>query len=147
MTSLMPWSPFRTLHDVREEIHRLFDESLFGWPSTRSAWKPAVNIAEHDHEIVVEAAVPGFSEKELSVEATPDRLILRGEKEASRESERNGYYTREFMCESFSRTIALPAAVQSDAVTAALKGGVLTVTLPKAEPTKRRATRVPIAGG
>lgn len=146
MTSLMRRSPFRAIQDMREEINRLFDESLFGWPATRNGWKPAVNVAERELDIVVEAAVPGFSEKDLSVEATSDMLILRGEKETDREHESDGYFSKEFVCESFSRTIELPAAVQSDAATAALKGGVLTITLPKAEPTKRRVARVPIAG-
>lgn len=149
MTPQVPMrrSPFRAIQDIRQEINRLFEESSFSWPAVRNGGKPAVNIVEHDREIVVQAAVPGFSQEELSVEATSDRLILRGEKQETRERDADGYYAREFSCESFSRTITLPTTVQNDAVTAELKGGVLTVTLPKSEPLQRRATRVAITSG
>jgi len=55
--------------------------------------------------------------------------------EEEKKEEKN-YFRREFRYGAFSRTIALPNAVQADKATAQLKDGVLEVTIPKREEAK-----------
>jgi HSP20 family protein len=62
-------------------------------------------------------------------------------KEEEKKEEKN-YTRREFRYGAFSRTIALPAAVQADKATAQLKDGVLEITIPKSE--KAKVKEIPI---
>jgi HSP20 family protein len=131
---------------MREEMDRFFDEPLFHWPQMWSApmTTPAVNVYETEKDVVVEAAVPGLEEKDIHIEATEDSLTLRCQKQAKREEEQDGYYRQEFSYGSFSRTIDIPVAVKSEEAKAELKQGKLTITIPKLEPSKPKATKVPI---
>jgi HSP20 family protein len=69
-------------------------------------------------------------------------MILKGEMKEEEKKEDKNYYRREWRYGAFERTIPLPVAVQAEKVTADLKDGVLTVTLPKREAAK--AKQIPI---
>lgn len=146
--SLIRWSPFRRLQQsMRDEVDRFFDEPMFSWPQfwNGPTATPAVNVYETEKTVVVEAAVPGMDEKDIHIEAMEDAVALRCQKQAKREEEQDGYYRREFSYGAFSRTIELPVAVKRDQAKAELQHGKLTITIPKVETSKSKATRVPIA--
>ena len=96
-----------------------------------AAWPPT-NVLETKESFVVRAEVPGLAESDVSVSVEDDALVIRGERKADVPE---GYkvHLRERQAYAFTRKLPLPARVASDAVTATLKDGVLTVTLPKAK--------------
>lgn len=149
VTSLIRWSPFRQLQrSMRDEIDRFFEETAFHWPLMfGQSLQPAVNMYETEKNLILEVVVPGLQEKDLQIEASEDSVTIRCEKEAKREEEHDGYYRHEFSYGAFSRTIDLPVAVKGDQALAELKKGILTITLPKVEPSKPKAVRVPIVSG
>ena len=105
---------------------------------------PAVNLRETEKEIIVEAAVPGYEEKDIQIEASEDSLTLRCEKKGGQERQEDGYYAREFAYETFSRTIALPETVKHEEGQAELKNGVLRIVLPKVEPSRPHVKQIPV---
>lgn len=135
-----------TLDAFHREIDRLFADVFedFGLPSPwkrgDSVWEsgwPAVNVAESEKEIVVTAELPGVDEKDVTLEIEGDVLTIRGQTEQEHE-EKGRHWTRvERTSGSFHRAVELPAEVLEDGAKAAFKRGVLTITLPKAEPAKR----------
>ena len=95
-----------------------------------SAFVPAVNLFESDGSYVVEAAAPGWSKDDISIEVSENRLTLSGK--ASEEKERGDkrYHLREMRRTSFTRSVEFPYEIDAERVSAAFKDGVLTITVP-----------------
>jgi len=74
-----------------------------------------------------------------------DYLLVRGEKQMSRESSEGGYHISECAYGRFERAIPIPGEVDSDNVNASYKNGVLRVELPKSTPRQRRRIKVDVA--
>ncbi|HEX8789910.1 MAG TPA: Hsp20/alpha crystallin family protein [Polyangiaceae bacterium] len=96
-----------------------------------AAWPPT-NVLETKETFVVRAEVPGLTESDVSVSVEDDALVIRGERKSA---PLEGYkaHLRERQAYAFTRKFPLPVRVEADAVTATLKDGVLTITLPKAK--------------
>jgi HSP20 family protein len=75
---------------------------------------------------------------------TDDTLTLSGSLQQKEEEKREDYFYRELHSGSFTRKLTLPAHVDASKVSAKMKDGVLEITLPKTEPTKRRSVNVEI---
>jgi HSP20 family protein len=103
---------------------------------------PQVDISETEMEYRVTAELPGLEEKDFDVSLDGDLLTLKGEKKVEREEKGEGFSHVEISSGSFHRAFRLPVEVKADGVKAAFKNGVLTVTLPKADPA--RAREIPI---
>ncbi len=132
------WRPGRR-HDEDE------DRELMARPLARRVFGgPALDVEETDDEVIVRAELPGLRPDDFTVEATADRLVLRGEKSEEREERGRGFHRMERRYGSFVRTIALPCEVDPDKAAARYRDGVLHVTLPKTEASKARRVRVEV---
>jgi len=121
------WHPFRMLDAFPEMIS-----------------SPAVDVEETDKEIIVRAEIPGMEKDEFSIELDQDYLILHGEKKQEKEEKDRNYHRVECSYGRFSRTIPLLCEVDSNHANAEYKNGVLKVTLPKSENTRRKQIKVHI---
>jgi HSP20 family protein len=99
---------------------------------------PALDVEETDDAVIVRAELPGMQPEDFTVEATADRLTIRGEKRLEREHRGRSFYRLERRYGAFVRTVPLPSQVNPDRVEASYSDGVLTVTLPKTEAAKAR---------
>jgi HSP20 family protein len=139
---------FASLADMRRDMDRMFEEmsSDFGlfphrWrfpklkmPKFESiAWptEPKVDVAENDKAITVTAELPGIEEKDVDVTVGDGYISISGEKKTETEKKQKGGYLQERSYGSFHRSFRLPETVDADKISADLKKGVLTVTLPK----------------
>ena len=145
---LTRWEPFG---DVRGEMNRLHDEMnrLFGRRGDgarplSAATFPPLNLWEDEENLYVEAELPGFDLHDLEMFVTgANQLSVKGER--SQPQLRDGtWHRQERRYGSFSRLMDLPGAVDSEKVTAELKNGVLTITLPKKEEAKPRRIEVKV---
>ncbi len=144
---LTGWRDFddtlRTLDMLQRRIDRVFED--WGQPEAalrrQEAGWPPTNVLETKESFVVRSEVPGLTESDVSVSVEDDALVIRGERKADVPQ---GYkvHLRERQPWAFTRKFPLPARVEADAVTATLKDGVLTVTLPKAAAAKARKIQV-----
>src|SRR5206468_2270511 len=98
--------------------------------------KPAVEVSDTPEAVIVKAQVPGVPKDKLQLTITEDALTLKGEMQEEEKKEDKDYYRREFHYGAFARTIPLPVPVQAEKATAALKDGLLEVTLPKSKEAK-----------
>ena len=143
---LMEWRPFREVTRLRREMDRLWDD-YFG--SGRRAlqplpaeFAPAVDVKETADQIVVKAEVPGMDAKDINISVTGDVLTIKGEKKSEREEKEENYHLVERSYGSFSRSLAMPAAVDMDKIEAKYDKGVLTITCPKKEEVKPKAIEI-----
>ncbi len=136
---LTGWKDFddtlRTLDRLQRRFDIVFDPLERLAPArvarrSRAVW-PATNVFETKESFVVRADVPGLADSDVSVSVEEDALIIRGERKLPVP---DGYrvHLRERAPVAFTRKLPLPARVDADAVSASLKDGVLTITLPKA---------------
>jgi HSP20 family protein len=129
---------FRTLDLLHRRLDRAYDlpngpqsEALRLRRRSQPAWPPT-NVFETKEAFVVQADVPGLAEGAVSVSVEDDALVIRGERK-SEVPEGHKVHIRERASVAFTRSLALPGPIDAAAVTAALKDGVLTVTLPKSK--------------
>lgn len=147
--------------ELREEFDRLWSSFTSAQPvrawatgSTTAAF-PAVNVAESDEALVIEAELPGLDVGDVDISATADELVVKGvRKEASpavAAGDGNGaggsgspvtWHRRERMGGAFERRLALPVAIDAARVEARLTDGVLTVTCPKSAQAQPRKVQV-----
>jgi HSP20 family protein len=80
--------------------------------------------------------VPGFDREELQVSVADHTLTITAEHSEITESEGERYLRQERRHRSLERTLRRPAAAAPTDATARLRNGVLTVTIPKQEPTE-----------
>jgi HSP20 family protein len=81
--------------------------------------------------------------EELEVYVQGGELTIKGERKSAG-SEGAVYHRQERGLGAFARVLRLPMEVKAEAVKAALKNGVLTITLPKAEAAKPRKIEVQV---
>lgn len=107
------------------------------------SFAPALNVYEDGESIVVEAEVPGLKAGDVEVAFDNGELTLKGEKKFS-VKENAPLHRRERLYGSFTRTLTLPWEIVVDKISAEMKDGVLTVTLPKAEAAKPRKVAIKV---
>jgi HSP20 family protein len=122
-----------------------FDRSSF-WHRL-SGNEPVADVIERDDKYEIAMELPGVEEKNINVRLSDGLLTVRGEKHGEREEKRKDYYLSERSFGSFQRTFRVPDGVDADAVAAAFKNGLLTVTLPKTKEAQQREKRIPIKSG
>ncbi|MBP1697743.1 MAG: heat shock protein Hsp20 [Deltaproteobacteria bacterium] len=146
---LMTPHPFEDKENVRSEMARLMDTFLFGVPQRgdfweEAEWLPAVDVAETKNEVVVNVEIPGMAPKEFDISLKGGTLTIKGEKKQERVEGEENYHLVERRHGTFTRSILLPQEVESEKISAAYKNGVLTVTVPKSEGSKRKEIKIKV---
>lgn len=118
---------------TREE-HALFPEIptehlAGGWLGEEG--RLSVDVADRHGELVVRSAIAGVHPEDLEVFVHNDMLTIRGRRLSEEAHEGENYLVKECHWGSFSRTLILPAEIDVDQISATIKDGILTVTLPK----------------
>ena len=136
---------FHPLHQLRTEMDRLVGDMFApaqsaSGPGTARAF-PTVNVWESGDELYAEAEVPGLKSDDIEISVIGNELTIKGRRGAGN-PEGASYHRRERGVGEFTRLLRLPVEVDSDKVQAALRDGVLTLTLPKAAAAKPRKIQV-----
>jgi HSP20 family protein len=104
-------------------------------PALRGEFR--VDIRDHDDEIIVVADLPGSEKKDVSVSLVNPRVLeIRAERDAEKEENKEGYFMRERITGTMSRTVPLPQDVTDEGASATFTNGVLEIRMKKS-PTKR----------
>jgi HSP20 family protein len=127
------WDPLRDLLALHEHLGHIVGTDAPGWT-------PPVDLYETSTEFVLIAELPGLSREQIDIQAEDNRIVIRGER--SGQVPCDHYHRIERGHGQFSRAFALPESVDVDAVSADLKDGLLTVTIPKAA--SRSARRIDV---
>jgi HSP20 family protein len=138
------WEPFREIDTLQRQLNRLFDRLIPTNDGERTGFTftPAAEIEETNDAFHLRLEIPGLEAKDVNVEATPESVLISGERKSETRTEENGLTRSEFRYGKFQRVIPLPSLIQNDKVQAEYKDGILRLTLPKAEPEKHKAVKV-----
>jgi HSP20 family protein len=140
------WNDFERTFTAMDELRRTFERAYRdeeGFTFERSGW-PRLSLWDEGSQLVLKADVPGLTEKDVQLQLTQDVLTVSGER---RSDAPEGYsvHRQERLPARFSRSFTLPVKVDGAAITASLKDGVLTVTMPKAPESQPRQITVKAA--
>lgn len=96
---------------------------------------PAANVLKFDNRYEIQVAIPGLSKKDLTIEVEKDYLTI----SADIEEKDLKFNLKEFFYGKFNRKFQLPDDVDTNAIEATVKDGILSLVLPlipEAEPFK-----------
>lgn len=102
----------------------------------------AVDVAETESELIIKARTAGVDRNDLDVSISDGILTISGTLSSGEESDVRNWHIQECYWGEFSRTLALPVAVNEETVKAELKDGVLTITFEKIKQEKAKKITV-----
>lgn len=125
--------PMRNAFDVA--VDRMFRDVFEGYPTFEgSGWNqrgfPSVNAWEDEKAYHVEAELPGFDQKDVTVTVLGNELRIEGKREETSGDDRKVFH-RERHTGEFARVLRFPVDLDDSKIEANFKNGLLTVVLPK----------------
>ena len=124
MSNLVKWDPFAELSALQKQF--------FGddWMSPLKGVNiPTTDVFTKDNNLVVEAHLPNFEQKDVNIEVENGTLVISAERHEKEVDKGKQYVVRE-SSSSFYRRIALPKRADADKIEARLDDGVLKVSVP-----------------
>ncbi len=127
---------FGAMDLLRNKMDRVFNDydrsCLYSPAFTLTSNLPRTILLENGDSFEVQAEVPGISKDDLNIKIQGNYLEISGKRKVDTP---DGYKTHrnERGSNSFSRSFTLPDDIDADRVEAALKDGILYLTLPKSE--------------
>ncbi len=146
-------NPFRSLERQFERMQRQFEEALEMWNmdqfgmGTDSISTMGIDLADHGEEFTLTADVPGFEKDDIELRLSDNRIHITAEREEHEEETDEGeefYLKSERARQSLSRSVRVPEPIDENRVEATYRNGVLTITLPKAEPSEPQGETIDI---
>lgn len=141
-------SLFRLLDDYNDHI------TTRGSHVSARSFTPRFDVRETKDTYHLEGELPGIKQDEVDLEFTDAHtLVVKGstQREYSIEPAETGdesnapsykYWATERSIGEFNRTFNFPARVDQDRVTASLKNGILSVTVPKGMPPSNKRIKI-----
>jgi HSP20 family protein len=131
--------------DLRDELDSLLELpfwSTFGRQSQLfSGWSPALDLYQNNESVVARVELPGMRKEDIEISLQDGMLVIAGERKQETSQSEKAERTERYVGK-FRRSIALPAQVEMNKVTATYRDGILTITMPKAEEAKPKQIQV-----
>jgi HSP20 family protein len=96
---------------------------------------PKCNVVNFDDRIEIEAAIPGLSKDDVTVEIAEGVLTIKAESNQRTDVEDSQYVKREVKRSAFARSFRLGENLDDSGVVGTHENGILVVTIPKVQPT------------
>jgi HSP20 family protein len=113
--------------DFENDFQNLLDNSYIN----EVEGELSLDVYEDDNKIMVQAPLAGVSLDDIDINYSQGVLTIKGERKAGNEVKNDKYYIKECFWGKFSRSILLPNDIDTSAIAAHLKNGILTIVLPK----------------
>ena len=144
--SIVRWEPFSAVDEMFGRFPGVFGR----WPrfaadtESKYEWAPSVDISETGEEYLIRAALPAVKKEDVKVTVDDGMLTLSGERRQQAEQKDEKFHKVESYYGSFSRSFALPDAVNQAAIRAESKDGVLTIHVPKTKVEAKKPTTIKV---
>ncbi len=104
----------------------------------------SVDVYQTENDIVIIAPIAGSSSEEVSISITDDVITIKGRRKmpTADKIKNEDFYIEECFWGNFSRSIVLPAAVDTNNVDASFKNNVLRIRIPKTERVRTRIIKI-----
>ena len=137
-----------------ENLFDDFFDDFFDWPAYDKQMKDAqkklygrrgenlmkTDVRDHDDHYEIDVDLPGFKKEELSLELTDGYLTIKAAKgldKDEKEKKTGKYIRRERYMGSMTRSFYVGDTITQEDIKAEYKNGVLKLTVPKPDPSKK----------
>ena len=117
---------------------------MLRFPEELALRVPPLDVYEEAGSVVVKAELPGMKKEEIEIRAIGRELTVEGKKEREEKVERKDYSRFERAAGTFRRTVALPAEVDLERMTASYKDGVLEIRAPEIPGAEAKGRKIPV---
>lgn len=142
MANMTRYNPFNEVVSLREAMDRLFEDSIIspraGFVGTRGL---AANLYETAEGFTLQVPMPGVHPEDVEITAQQDTLSLKWQTKVQVPEGATVHWSS-FQSGQYQQSFTLPAPINSERAEAHYDGGILTLTLPKAEHAKARTVKV-----
>ncbi len=133
--------------DLWRDFDRTLD-SFFTGPDMMTRM-PKVDVKETKNSYVVEAELPGLTDKDVEVKVENGNLFISTVKEEKKEEKKDDkdgkYLIRERRSFSFSRNFSLPEDADINSIEATFRNGVLKINISKKPEKKPKSIKIKAA--
>ncbi|MDQ6883250.1 MAG: Hsp20/alpha crystallin family protein [Candidatus Dormibacteraeota bacterium] len=152
MSSVIRWSPVTDLLSLHNAMDRLFSDTFGMGGQSRAVGAVGeghlpLDVYQTDKEWVIRGAVPGVDPQNVEVTVDGGQITIKGEIKVPDGARPENYWLRENFYGKFSRVLTLPEDGLGDQARAQFVNGMLTLTVPKAQPAKPKSVKIPVTGG
>jgi len=138
-------------HELADDVRALFDDLAGSLHHEQRAYSgechPVLDVYETDEGIELIVDVSGVPPEAIRILFRDGVVLIAGEKAPSRTSEDQTFHLAEREFGRFARGVRVGGALDVGAATATLRGGELTVLLPKRLERRGQAHRITITPG
>ena len=142
LTRVTPFAGFGGLHRLMDSFLR---DTRFlapaGSEEIHPVRRPISDVYETGDSLVFTMELPGFDKSEIEVNVTSGYLEIKGERKAQEKEDRT-YRQVQRWHGRFQRSFRLPRGLDREKVSAELKNGVLSISIPKLQPAKPKQIAV-----
>ena len=141
LTVRQTFDPLSVLRQrLQEHLSRLLDSEIESRAiDSRSAgYFPLMNLTETADMYIVVAEVPGVRSENLNIDLSEEGLTIDCRRTLEDGGKEESFRRQERWHGSARRELSFPKRVRPDDATAELHAGVLSIRVPKAEPSQRR---------
>ena len=147
--NIVRFDPFREMATLQDRVNRIFADAYRRDNDdlmTRGAWVPPVDIYDSgNHELVIKAELPDVNREDITLRVENNTLTISGQKKMDSELKDEQYHRVERAYGNFSRSFTLPQTVDTNAIGAEYRNGVLIVRLPLREEAKPKQIQVKVS--
>jgi HSP20 family molecular chaperone IbpA len=126
--------------DWEKMLDNFLGDSLWGFEGKY----PAVDVKEEAEQYVLEAELPGFTDKDIDVRIEENMLTIASKKAEEKQEEKEQYLIRERTKCSFTRSFVLPKNADKEKVEAHFKDGILRLVIKKSPGARPRQIEVKV---
>ena len=118
-----------------------FDDIFWPWTGTSGLTTyaqrrtPPMDIVDMGDHYEMRLEMPGIPKDNVDIQVTHNGIEIKAECDDIKEEKGKNWLRRECSGMSFYRAVELPEELNTENVNAELKDGILTVSIPKLEPT------------
>jgi HSP20 family protein len=151
MANITRWDPLSEFSSLQERFNQLLGQpgGLFrnlgtsmDQPLAFGNFAPPVDIYEDDHQVTIQAELPGVEEKDLNITVENNVLTITGERKLENEENKENFHRIERSYGRFTRSFTLPSTLDTENINAEFNNGVLKIVLNKSEAAKPKQIKV-----
>ena len=137
------------LDRVFDNFRRDFERTMASFPAMNLPSMPVSSVScdvldEGDH-YVINAELPGVVKEDVKLSVSDNNVEISAEHKEEKEEKKKNYVRKERRVFSYHRSLPLPEKVDSAKAKAKLNNGILSVEIPKINPTpKPKSKDIPI---
>lgn len=133
---------------VQRNINKLFDDiSAIKWFEDQGVkgseiFAPKSDITESNDTYIIQADLPGILKNDITITLKDNCIVISGERKQESKHKTSEFIRHELQFGKFYRSYTLPDVGPLDKISATMKDGILTITIPKSEEKKVKEIKI-----